>query len=482
MYNSFGLSMQHVTATGHKGREFSSTAATRDSQQDFPGSPAFRGEPVLRLQKTIANHAVLRRLGGSIPARQTSAHLQRKCECSGSESGCACQTNLDEGVVQRKNVGAPAAGGAPSIVSQVLRSPGQPLDAGTRDFFESRFGHDFRDVRVHTDYRANESARAVHALAYTVGRDIVFRDGQYMPATMAGRRLLAHELTHAIQQRGTAAEGPLRLGEPGDRCESEADAMASQVLETAQRGSSDSSGPLEIGSGDNPLEYEAERNATSPTTISALGTAAVQCVQRACPTAPAATPGNCDARHDGYVAGRKCFPLNPWLPCVDRASAEVCRAIAAFSFRGAEGTQLETCVLLTGGDTALTRAKGAWFDLANSCIWGHWRAALDALNDSSVPKPSGLTAEWSAAVDVCRASPGSDDCCRAHVVAEQTAIDLCGAYDSTLFGKLPTDVPGSKFCSDIVRASSPPPAFTGDFGKVKDRITYGYLRCCTGLF
>ena len=61
----------------------------------------------------------------------------------------------------------------PSIVHEVLRSPGQPLDATTRGFMEPRFGYDFRAVRVHTDSQAAESARAVNALAYTVGRDVV---------------------------------------------------------------------------------------------------------------------------------------------------------------------------------------------------------------------------------------------------------------------------------------------------------------------
>jgi hypothetical protein len=65
---------------------------------------------------------------------------------------------------------------------------------------ESRFNHDFSGVRVHTDNRADQSARAVNALAYTVGHDIVFSAGQYNPASTQGQRLMAHELTHVIQQ------------------------------------------------------------------------------------------------------------------------------------------------------------------------------------------------------------------------------------------------------------------------------------------
>lgn len=88
----------------------------------------------------------------------------------------------------------------PPIVDDVLNSPGQPLDSGTRAFMEPRFGHDFSRVRVHPDVKAAESARAVNALAYTVGNDMVFGNGQYKPATASGQRLLGHELAHVVQQ------------------------------------------------------------------------------------------------------------------------------------------------------------------------------------------------------------------------------------------------------------------------------------------
>jgi hypothetical protein len=91
---------------------------------------------------------------------------------------------------------------APSTVDDALRSPGRPLDSSTRGFMESRFGQDFSQVRVHTDAKAAESARAVNARAFTVGRDVAFGEGQYAPQTSAGRRLLAHELTHVLHQGG----------------------------------------------------------------------------------------------------------------------------------------------------------------------------------------------------------------------------------------------------------------------------------------
>jgi len=97
---------------------------------------------------------------------------------------------------------------APPIVHDVLRSPGQPLEKAARASLEPRFGHDFSQLRIHADAKAAESARAVAAQAYTVGGDIVFGAGRYTPGTESGRRLLAHELAHTIQQG--AARGPDR--------------------------------------------------------------------------------------------------------------------------------------------------------------------------------------------------------------------------------------------------------------------------------
>ncbi|MCP5114100.1 MAG: DUF4157 domain-containing protein [bacterium] len=87
------------------------------------------------------------------------------------------------------------------IVQDSIRSPGRQLDRRTGDFMALRFGHDFSPVRIHTSSRAARAARAVQARAFTLGRDIVFGSGQYDPGAEQGRRLIAHELTHTIQQR-----------------------------------------------------------------------------------------------------------------------------------------------------------------------------------------------------------------------------------------------------------------------------------------
>ena len=89
---------------------------------------------------------------------------------------------------------------APASVDQALASPGRPLEPALRQDMEQRFGYDFSRVRVHSGAAAEQSVRDVNALAYTVGHDIVFSAGQFVPGTHEGRRLLAHELTHVVQQ------------------------------------------------------------------------------------------------------------------------------------------------------------------------------------------------------------------------------------------------------------------------------------------
>ena len=112
--------------------------------------------------------------------------------------------------MKRVDSGASGPIAAPPIVHEVLRSPGHPLDQGTRSFFESRLGRDFSQVRVHTDATAARSAREVDALAFTVGRDIVFGSGQFKAGAPAGDRLLAHELAHVIQQDGAKVHRTLQ--------------------------------------------------------------------------------------------------------------------------------------------------------------------------------------------------------------------------------------------------------------------------------
>jgi hypothetical protein len=197
--------------------------------------------------------------------------LQRKCDCGQhTVAGGSCsECNKKKNILQRKVWNSEAANEVPPIVHQVLgspgqpldaatrafmepgfshdfsegtsevppivhdvlRSPGQPLDATTRAFMEPRFGHDFSQVRVHADTRAAESAGAVNALAYTVGRDVVFGAGQFAPQTSAGSKLMAHELTHVLQQKSASAQSaPHTVSSPGDTLERSADATANAIV------------------------------------------------------------------------------------------------------------------------------------------------------------------------------------------------------------------------------------------------------------
>jgi Domain of unknown function (DUF4157) len=183
------------------------------------------------------------------------ALLQRRCACGGTpgpDGGCsACKARR----LQRQAAGAgPRI--APPIVHDVLHSPGRPLEPAARAQMEARFGHDFSQVRVHTDAMAAESARAVSAAAYTVGRNVVFAGGRYRPDTAEGRSLVAHELAHVVQQGcGGGAGGALPVADAGGPAEAEAQAAAG--------------GPVRVGGSSSPpsvqRRLEAVRTAATTT-------------------------------------------------------------------------------------------------------------------------------------------------------------------------------------------------------------------------
>lgn len=209
--------------------------------------------------------------------RSPGGVLQRKCACGNSaEWGGACR-ECQEKSRQSGAINSPKTDEVPSLIHEVLRSPGQPLDAATRAFMEPRLGHsfsripvlstrpqsysgslvigaahdqyereadanasrianattaerraDFAGVRVHTDSRAAESARAVGARAYTVGHQVVFDAGRYSPQTNEGRALLAHELTHVLQQTGGDSAALRRQPDGGE--EEKADAPPAKIV------------------------------------------------------------------------------------------------------------------------------------------------------------------------------------------------------------------------------------------------------------
>lgn len=165
-----------------------------------------------------------------------TGRLQRKCISDECE-----ESRKERLTLQRRPANQTEPGDVPPIVRKVLSSQGQALDTSTRAFMEPRFGHDFSKVRVHTDAHAAESAHAVNAYAYTVGHDVVFGTGQYAPGTSEGRKVLAHELTHVLQQGGmtTNRAAKLELGETQSTAEDEAK-RASESMHHGKSGVSES--------------------------------------------------------------------------------------------------------------------------------------------------------------------------------------------------------------------------------------------------
>jgi hypothetical protein len=122
-----------------------------------------------------------------------------------------------------------------SPVHDVVASGGSPLPADVRADMEGRFGQDFGDVRMHNDGAAHDSAKSVNAQAYTVGSNIVFQRDTYDPESDAGKHMIAHELTHVVQQRsgpvdGTDAGGGVKVSDPSDRFERDAVANADRLM------------------------------------------------------------------------------------------------------------------------------------------------------------------------------------------------------------------------------------------------------------
>jgi hypothetical protein len=131
------------------------------------------------------------------------------------------------------DAGSESGGGGLDAVERSIdqaRGAGQGLDHGTRHEMESAFGADFGGVRIHTDARADDLNHALSARAFATGKDVFFRQGEYAPGTSSGRELLAHELTHVVQQTGDGIRAKLTVSEPNDPHEIEADQMARAVV------------------------------------------------------------------------------------------------------------------------------------------------------------------------------------------------------------------------------------------------------------
>jgi len=197
-----------------------------------------------------------------------SGILQRKCDCGQHTGGAKCPACKGKGVEAEEKA---ASGGTRDL------GPGRPIDGQSRRFMESRFSRDFSAVRVHSDPAAQSSAGSLNARAYTTGSNIVFGRGEYAPQSFEGRHLLAHELTHVLQQRGRPGLQPKsELSTPGDPAEREADRVAETVM---------------TGGGRIPAAFRVSDAA----------------VQRACGPVDIGTPADCTPDASTFVAGHPLF-------------------------------------------------------------------------------------------------------------------------------------------------------------------------------
>jgi len=218
------------------------------------------GQVIESLPDAASQRSAFGQLQSSYGNNYVGQVIQRKCECGDKCEKCEGKDHAAEveKKLQRKGEAAsPVADEAPTAMGG--SGEGAPLDAETRSFMESRFERDFSDVRVHTDARAAEAAKSIKAQAFTTGRDVYFGTGQYTPGTDAGRRLLAHELTHVVQQSsGAVAPGAAKLviDTPGDPLEQEADRAVDAITNGRP--------PMILGQSSSALIHRKEGEAEPP--------------------------------------------------------------------------------------------------------------------------------------------------------------------------------------------------------------------------
>ena len=231
---------KHKATEGQRRALPPSIVARRSSGPEYSGTNTLRQrlghQGVQRLMSEIISHsrsseplrstAIQAKLTVSQPADAHEREADRVAKkvmhmlepqgavpCDGTQAGhqTAQPPNGHERVyAKRAESGDAGNASVLPLVQDALRSPGEPLDAKTREFFEPRFGYNLGQVRVHTGEKAEQSAGAIGAAAYTAGREIVFGRGRYAPATSEGKHLLAHELAHTIQQ-GLQTQAPIAV-------------------------------------------------------------------------------------------------------------------------------------------------------------------------------------------------------------------------------------------------------------------------------
>jgi hypothetical protein len=156
----------------------------------------------------VAEQVMNMPISDSVAPMSTAKELNIDRKCSACEM---MKEEKDQELnINRKPSSSPGFEASDEVMNEInnIRSgSGSPLDPNTKDFMQSRFHHDFSEVKIHSGEKAGRTSNSVNAFAYTVGNDIIFGEGQYRPDTFEGKRLLAHELTHVVQQTGSMTSG-----------------------------------------------------------------------------------------------------------------------------------------------------------------------------------------------------------------------------------------------------------------------------------
>jgi hypothetical protein len=347
-------------------------AARRSGRSAIPAAPSAASHTLQNLHDALGNRGMQRSAAPrplAISARTSPGTIQRACA---SSERCDGNGQADElPWIQRKSEG----GGAPSrsIASAALggQGSGHSLDSASRAFMEPRFGRDFGAVRVHADAAASRAAKMLSAEAFTVGGDIYFAEGRYRPNTPSGRRLLAHELTHTVQQDdGTRPTDRrfLTVSHPDDGPEREAERVSRQIAD-----------------------------GSSPDAMISSQSAVIQRQPTQDAPPPPATPGDSSAGAPGSVT-INFLSIAPWYA---RAVEDASPAAISVELYGLEAPSLVVREPLTGAfaiqPNLLRPAYRALFD---SLTEQHFKADVDRV-ESILFDSVGLL-HWSDLVQVVR--------------------------------------------------------------------------------
>jgi hypothetical protein len=286
---------------------------------------------------------------------------------------------------------------APPIVHEVLRAPGEPLDKATRSFMEQRLGHDFSAVRVHVDGKAAASAQAVQAVAYTVGTHVVFANGKASSETTEGRYLLAHELSHVIQQsRG----GPAPAFASSESHEEDARTAAMDVATGLSAARVAGSPGIGLARQPNDGEWAAIKAIAGDFIEQVLGAAAK-------------SPGGVIARRAGLLPKarqlrgaleRIISRGGPNAAVAQRLLDQVNEGVARMNPSGelsagrsavtAEQTAIKAETAAANTETAIVRAEGATAELGSFAEKAGIASKLGSILEAALPGPQDVLFLW----------------------------------------------------------------------------------------